>query len=184
MSNNQLPNEATRPVVPALGRRGVFLALFAIAAGVGACGTPPAKAPNPTRSIDERRAIEIIIRGFRDQGDKPVRGREVEIQEGKKLQIDVGSEGHLYGVAYVTSNDRAKLGNALPPRDASMGEALQLVRGTGDDREARILILQDTEYMYDDQVGTEHEATIITAENKLARDVRDFVLRAQADKWP
>ncbi len=32
--------------------------------------------------------------------------------------------------------------------------------------------------------GTEHEATTITAENKLKRDVRDFIVRARTEKWP
>jgi hypothetical protein len=65
-----------------------------------------------------------------------------------------------------------------------MEEALQLVRGVGAEVDAKILVLHDTNYLYDDQIGTEHEATILTAEQKLARDVRDFVVRAHAERWP
>jgi hypothetical protein len=148
------------------------------------CGGPPAKAPNPTRSLDERRAVEIIARAFRDERDSPAPGRRVEIADGKTLNIDVGSDGHKYGVAYVTANERRELGDALPSRDPSMGDALQLVSGIGDEASSRILVLHDVDYVYDDQVGTGREETVITAERKLARDVRDFLVRAHAEKWP
>ena len=93
------------------------------------------------------------------------------------------SDGRKYGVAYVTPNERSALGAALPSRSAEMGDALQLVHGIGGDAETRVLILHDTEYRYDDQVGTAHEETTITAERKLARDVRDFLVRAHAERW-
>lgn len=170
------------PHVPA--RRRLLIAALLLAAIAVGCGTPPAKSANPKRSLDERRAVEIIIRAFHDEGDRPVPGRPIEIAEGKSLELDVGSEGRKYGVAYVTSNERSALAGALPPRDPGMGDALQLVRGLGDDVDAKILVLHDTEYLYDDQVGTDHEATTITAERKLARDVRDFLVRAHAERWP
>jgi hypothetical protein len=160
---------------------GLLLLGLLTAAG---CGGPPPKAPNPRRSLDERRAIEIIARAFRDEHDNPAPGRKVEIAHGKLLGIDVGSEGRKYGVAYVTPNERAELGTALPGRDPSMGDALQLVNGMGEEETTRILVLHDTDYTYDDQVGTRHEETTITAERKLARDVRDFLVRAHAEKWP
>ena len=65
-----------------------------------------------------------------------------------------------------------------------MGDALQLVRGNGADADARILLLYDEDYLYDDHVGTEREETTITAEKKLERDVRDFLVRAQTERWP
>lgn len=166
-----------------LSRR--FLLTGLVLGGLAAsCGGPPAKSANPTRSLDERRAVEIIVRAFRDERDQPVPGRTVQIAEGKSLEVDVSSSGRKYGVAYVTANERRALGSALPSRDPSMGDALQLVHGTGDDAEARILVLHDVDYVYDDQVGTDHEVTTITAERKLARDVHDFLVRAHAEKWP
>lgn len=169
----------------ALPRRSALaLAIFAAVAPLGACGSPPPKAANPTRTLDERRAVEIIVRAFRDERDQPVPGRKIEIADGKQLSVDVGSAGRKYGVAYVTANERRALGDALPTRDPSMGDALQLVRGVGSEADARILVLHDVDYVYDDQVGTEHERTVMTAENKLARDVRDFVVRAHAQRWP
>ncbi len=87
-------------------------------------------------------------------------------------------------MAYVTGQERLELGDALPPRDPSMGDALQLVSGIGAEGDARVLLLYDSDYLYDDHVGEEHEETTVTAELKLRRDVRDFLVRAHAEKWP
>jgi hypothetical protein len=151
---------------------------------LGACGGAPPRTANPTRPLDERRAIQVIITAFRNEQDRPVGGRQVEIQPGKFLEVDVGSAGRKYGVAYVTAAERHALGDALPRPVPGMEDALQLVRGLNDEVDAKILVLHDTNYLYDDQVGSDHEATVVTAERKLARDVQDFIVRAHAEKWP
>lgn len=163
-------------------RGAAVVTLFGVA--LGGCGGGPAKAANPTRSLDERRAVQIIAQAFHDEHDRPVPGRGVPIADGKELEVDVMSEGHKYGIAYVTANERLALGSAIPPRPKEMGDALQLVHGSGEDADTKVLLLHDTEYVYDDQVGTGHEETTITAERKLARDVRDFLVRAHAERWP
>ena len=168
-----------------LRRRLLCLAAGALLASLlAACGGAPAKSANPTRPLDERRAAQVIAQAFHEEHDSPVPGKPIQISEGKTLEVDVMSDGHKYGVAYVGPNERSSLGSALPARPAGMGDALQLVNGSGPDADAKILILQDTDYLYDDQVGTSHEETTITAERKLARDVRDFLVRAHAEKWP
>lgn len=164
-------------------RRTLVAALFLVPLAA-ACGGPPPRAPNPTRPLDERRAVQVMIRAFHNENDNPVPGRDVDIGGGKMLKIDVGSQGKKYGVAYVTPAEEQTLGSALPPRTPEMGDALQLVSGTGNDADARILVLRDRDYKYDDQIGTEHEETTIAAENKLTRDVRDFLVRAHAENWP
>jgi len=165
-----------RTLLPALAVLGLTLA--------GACGGPPPRAPNPTRPLDERRAVEIILNAFRAERDRGVTGKLVTLPGGKKLEVDVSGAGKQYGVAYVTGNERHQLGSAVPTPEPGMEDALHLVRGSGNDREAKILILHDTNYLYDDQIGAEHEATVLTAERKLERDVRDFIVRAHAEKWP
>jgi hypothetical protein len=173
---------------PALFRSGVSssrtwhwvpIALLAIA-----CSSPEPRTANPTRPLDERRAIEIILAAFADERDHPVPGRIVRLAQGQELEVDVAAQGKKYGVAYVTTNERARLGSVLPPREPNMGDALQLVSGLGDDGDARVLVLQDTSYLYDDHIGEEHRETTVTAELKLRRDVRDFLVRAHAEKWP
>lgn len=149
-----------------------------------ACGGPPPRTVNPTRPLDERRAIELIIEAFRDEHDSPMQGPDVTLSETKKLHVDVNGQDRKYGVAYVTVSERLQLGAALPPRDPSMGDALQLVSGLGQDGDARVLVLEDTDYVYDDHVGEAHEASSLTAELKLKRDVHDFLVRAHTEKWP
>lgn len=149
-----------------------------------ACSGPPPRSANPTRPLDERRAIELIIEAFRDEHDRPVPGHDLELSDAQKLHIDVSGQEHQYGVAYVTATERAKLGTTLPARDPAMGDALQLVSGLGTDGDARVLVLQDSDYAFDDHVGEAHEASSMTAELKLKRDVHDFLVRAHTEKWP
>jgi hypothetical protein len=149
-----------------------------------ACQSPPPHVPNPTRPLEERRAVEIILNAFFEENDRAVTGRTIALAGGKVLQVDVGAVGKKYGVAYVTANERHTLGLAIPPVQPGTEDALHLMRGTMGDAEARILVVQDTDYLYDDQVGEDHEATRVTAEGKLDRDVRDFLVRAHAEKWP
>jgi hypothetical protein len=158
--------------------------LLAVAATLLGCSGPPPRSVNPTRPLDERRAIELIIAAFRDEHDRPVPGAELALSETKRLHIDVGADQRRYGVAYVSARERAALGSTLVPRDPSLGDALQLVSGLGQDGSARVLVLHDTEYMYDDHVGEAHEASTLSAELRLKRDVRDFLVRAHAEKWP
>jgi hypothetical protein len=98
--------------------------------------------------------------------------------------VDVAAAERKYGVAYVTAAERLELGSALPDKDPSMGDALQLVSGLGNDGDARVLVLRDSDYQYDDHVGDEHEQQSLTAELKLKRDVHDFLVRAHVEKWP
>ena len=173
------PRELRSGVSSRRAWRWVPLALF-----VAACSSPEPRTANPTRPLDERRAIEIILAAFADERDHPVPGRIVRLAQGQELEVDVAAQGKKYGVAYVTTNERARLGSVLPPREPNMGDALQLVSGLGEDGDARVLVLQDTSYLYDDHVGEEHRETTVTAELKLRRDVRDFLVRAHAEKWP
>lgn len=159
------------------------LALGAALVSLG-CGGPPPRTVNPTRPLDERRAVEVIIEAFREEHDSPVPGGEVGLSETRKLHVDVNAQDKKYGVAYVTAQERITLGPALPPRDPAMGDALQLVSGLGMDGDARVLVLEDSEYLYDDNVGEAHEASALTAELKLKRDVHDFLVRAHAENGP
>ena len=149
-----------------------------------ACSGPPPRTVNPTRPLDERRAIELIIEAFRDEQDRPVRGGDLQLSDTQTLHIDVNAQDRKYGVAYVTAPERIALGSTLPPRDPAMGDALQLVSGLGADSAARVLVLQDSDYAFDDHLGEAHESSTLTAELKLKRDVHDFLVRAHSEKWP
>ncbi len=157
----------------------VALAFFAFVAT--ACGPEEARAPNPTRTLDERRAIEVIRRAMTEEGVRPAPAREVELHTGKMLQVDVSVEGFEYGVAYISDDDSDKLGDGIKPPNKP-GEKLHLER-VGPDSEVRIVLLYQTNYRYDDLAGESHEMTTITAERELARDVRDFITHAKTKKF-
>src|SRR5262245_30825049 len=94
--------------------RGYGLALgFTVVLGSG-CGPGEVRAPNPTRPLDERRAIEVIRRAVNAEGGKPAPERDVQLVSGKTIRIDVSIEGHDYGIAYITTDDAEKLGSAIP----------------------------------------------------------------------
>ncbi len=163
---------------------GLMKAWLGLACALVACGGPPPRAPNPTRPLDERRAVEVIVQAFREERDRPVPGSLIALTESKQIRVDVAAAERKYGVAYVTAAERLELGTALPEKDPAMGDALQLVSGLGDDGDARVLVLRDTDYLYDDHMGDAHEQPSLTAELKLKRDVHDFIVRAHAEKWP
>ena len=162
------------------------LAALLSATLASACGAPEPRTANPTRVLDERRAIQIIEEAFREEKDTPVPGGRIALSAEHSLEIDVQAQGKRYGVAYVTGHERVALGAALAPRDLSMGEdALQLMSGVGEDGDARVLILRDNDYVYDALSGSgEPSKSTIAAELKLHRDVRDFLIRAHSANWP
>lgn len=157
----------------------VALGFFTILAA--ACGPEEVRAPNPTRSLDERRAIEVIRRAVAEAGARPAAARDVELHNGKTLHVDVSVEEHEYGIAYISDDDSEKLGDAIKPPNKP-GEKLNLER-VGADAEVRIVLLYQSNYRYDDLAGESHEMTTITAERELARDVGDFITHAKTKKF-
>jgi hypothetical protein len=152
---------------------------------VSACAGQEAKAPNPMRPIDERRAIPIIAQAYADSGVSASEGRDIQLGSGKALHVDVGTNGHKYGVAYMTTGDVSGLDTKtdLPPHQPG-GDLLPVVKGAGPDADAVILVLFAEDYQYDDLAGEQHESTTITAERKLTRDVRDFLVQARSQNLP
>src|SRR5262249_13311708 len=118
---------------------GTYGAALMLALALGGCGPDQVKSPNPTRSLDERRAIEVIRRAIQNESANPAPGRDIKISNGTTVHIDVGIEGHEYGIAYISIDDAAKLGSSIPPPNKK-DERLRLMRG-GDDGETRIVLL-------------------------------------------
>jgi hypothetical protein len=156
-----------------------WVLLFAALCGVPACDPGEARAPNPVRPIDERRAIELIAKAIKSEGEEPSPGRDEPIPgTAKSLHITAGVQGKRYGVAYVTADAAASLADAIPPPNRK-DEMLKLKR-LGNDGETHVLLLYQQNYVYDDLVGESHEQTAISAERALTRDVRDFVVHSRA----
>ncbi len=95
------------------------------------------------------------------------------------MRLEVAAAGRRFGVAYLTAQDWAEVGDALPARPST--NALVVARGEGGER---ILCLFAADYADDDQTGDERRATTIAADRRLERDVRDFLHRAEEQAWP
>jgi len=160
------------------------LALAATLVSLACSSGPPPRIVSPSRPLDERRAIELIGEVFREEHDRAVPGGDLPLSDAQSLHVDVNGQDRKYGVAYVTATERIALGPTLPPRDPAMGDALQLVSGLGADGDARVLVLQDSDYMYDEHAGDGQEASSVATELRLKRDVHDFLVRAHKEKWP
>jgi hypothetical protein len=146
-------------------------------AGAGCASDPPA-APHPLHAIPEGRARQLIAQTFASAGLTPEDNRAVDVR-GRYVNLDVAAVGHKYGVAYLTPQDWAKAGDALPPRPSD--GALVVAVGDG---ATRILCLYADDYGEDDDTNAEHRTTTIAADRRLERDVRDFIHRAEAQRWP
>ncbi len=157
----------------------VLVALASAGSALG-CRGGEARTPNATRTLDERRALEVIRQTMIREGVRPGPGRDVRLPSDKTLHVDVGVEGRAFGIAYVTAADAAELGGAIPPRNEK-DERLRLVRGS--DGESRFVVLYQENYVYDDLVGDAHSQTTIACEGQLARDVSDFVTHARTQGY-
>jgi hypothetical protein len=153
------------------------------AAGVG-CGPPAARAPNPTRPVDEGRALKLIAEALHQEGFTPLAPRPIRLSGGTTVRLDVGVEGKKLGFVYLTAADVRELGSDPLAQRPNVGDELIVRAGERDDADFHVVVLYETDYLYDDNVGEEHEATAITAENKLDRDTRDFIVIARKNSWP
>lgn len=164
------------------GSWGAWGARVLVVVALAGCGPGEAKAPNATRPLDERRALEVIRRAVKNEGADPAPGRDAKLTGGgKDIHIDIGIEGKDYGIAYISADDAQKLGDAIPHAN-KRDERLRLVRA-GDDGETRIVLLYQDNYLYDDLSGESHEQTTITVERALTRDVQDFITHARTQKY-
>jgi hypothetical protein len=150
---------------------------------VAACGPPNAKTALAKRPIDEGRAAKIIAESLQKEGLQAA-GPKVITIAGKKLTLDVTIDGKKYAVVYLSPNDQVELGDSSITKKKQLpGDPLRIETGSSDDGMYHFVVLYATDYQYDDNEGHEHEATVITAEGKLDRDVRDFVMIARREHF-
>ena len=161
------------------------LAIASLLLLVSGCAGQEAKHPNPMRPIDERRAIPIIAQAFADSDQAATEGRDIKLATGKMLHVDVGTSGHKYWGRL--HDHRRHLGarrqdRLTPPRGGQHRSSHRYrVRPRCGCGRARPLA---DDYQYDDSAGEQHESTTITAEKKLTRDVRDFLVQARSKNLP
>lgn len=158
------------------------VAVTGIALFSPACSSPPPKQPNATRPLDQAEAIGHIAAAIRQEGESPAGARPIALPRGQQLIADVTLSGKRFAIAYVTVDERRQLGKSVPPHDVG-SNALQLVRDVNN-RDTRVLVLHDLNYMTDEQSGEEREVSSVVVERRLERDVRDFVVEARRQGWP
>ena len=152
----------------------VSLALLTASAAIG-CAVPAPKAPIPKRPIEEGRAERIIGQSIQKEGLEPGPPRTITYG-GKMIVLDVTINHRRLGIAYLTPMDVDNLGHSsLAYSKNEQGDPLRIETVSDADGEMHFVVLYATDYSYDDTEGAQHEATVITAENKLDRDVRDFI---------
>ncbi len=163
------------PLRRARARAWLALALLTPPALI-ACGSEPPRDAADQRPLSPRRAEQLIVDVLRAHGSSSGGVREIAIATGSAetpLRA-VTVAGRSFAIAYTTPAERERLGAALPTSHSS---DLVVIAGAGDDAETRVLVLSNDHYVYDDH-------TVATAENKLKRDVRDFLVNADARGWP
>ena len=121
------------------------------------------------RSLDETRTIALLNDTIRAAGHQAAPPREHTLADGKKMREDAHIPGSPYGIAYVTQNEAKALGKALPAYQPDSSQ-LRLIRPS---QEAVVLVLYADAYRYD--IGETHATNATTAENRLKRDVSDFL---------
>lgn len=146
---------------------GAILGTAVIGSALSGCAAsaPPAVALKP---LDHRRALGLIERAIRTNGEQPVVGRTVKLRDGTPLQESFAIAASPYGVVYVTEEQATRLAGALPARNPD-NEKLTLHPS---ENAITLVLYQDT-YRYD--TGEAHTVTAVTAENQLQKDVTDFI---------
>jgi hypothetical protein len=159
-------------------------ALLALLGGSAGCSPKASRAPNATRPVSERRAVEIIARAVRKNRLQAAEGRDVRTVSSGLIHADVLVDERKLGVAYITGGDLESEGSRAEKKSGKPGGALLVESGSGKaDAGMRVLMLFERDYLYDDQVGEDHEQTAITAEGAIERDVTDFLVQAKARGW-
>jgi len=157
-----------------------FASPLVVGAALAACAPEPARGPHEMRPVAQDNAAAIIDRTFRTRDVVPERDRMVHLSRDKQIRLEVAAADHKFGVAYMSDADAERFGEMIPQRPRG-SDALVVVRG---EQGSRILVLFERDYVQDDGEGEEHTRTTIAAQRKIERDVRDFLHKAKAERWP
>ncbi len=152
------------------------LALTVTAPSMWGCGGATRSArTGESRPLEQVRALEVIRATVEAAGLKPGASREIELVSGKKLTVDVSIEGKPHGIVYLTEDEEKASGTdvgACPKKELRILSA-------GPDLKDKFVVLYQSQYKLDDLEGESHEESVIAAEAKLKRDVKDFIAGAQ-----
>lgn len=128
------------------------------------------------RTLDETRALLLIEEVLVENALARGHGWSVPIQHGLELEVDVRLAQSRFGIEWMSPQDRADLGDAVPGPTSSGN--LRIVPGHGEGHEdVQILILEHSTYDFVNE--REHvqagRAGARETEERLRRDVLDFI---------
>ncbi|MCB9591526.1 MAG: hypothetical protein H6719_02230 [Sandaracinaceae bacterium] len=158
----------------------VLLALGALTAAIAGCGASSrssdrhAEAQN--RTLDETRALMLIDEVLTEQGIPRNAAWVVPIRHGQELEVDVRLAQSHFGIEWMSPQDRADLGDAVPGPTTTGN--LRIVPGFGDGHtEDQILILEHSTYDFVNERESVQagRAGARETEERLRRDVLDFI---------
>ena len=157
--------------------------MFVASTALTGCGPSEARsATNPMRPIEEWRAMQIIAEALSEEGLQATQPKKSFKTGDVAVVVDVGVHNRKIGFVYLTASDVDELGDH--PLAAHHDESkLTVKQGQEQDAEMHVVVLYASDYVFDDHAGSDRNAPAITAENKLARDVRDFVIIARKNHW-
>lgn len=141
------------------------------------CGAPRTRTSEPTEllTLSEARAMEIVAEVLAEEGIARGASWTVQITPETELDVDVRLASSSFGIEWMSPQDRADLGEAIPG-PAAEGR-LRIVPGIGADESAQVLVLEHTTYRHaNDREAVQSGAPGAgDAEGRLRRDVRDFL---------
>lgn len=164
--------------------RSVLAVSFSIATLVSIAGCGPTSShaenagpsePANVRTLDENRALALIGEVLQEESVALGAVWSIDIGQTEPLAVDLRLASSNYGIEWMSPQDRADFGEAIPEPDP--GGQLRIVPGGGADDGAQILILDHSSYEFANE--REHVERGVPAaresEERLRRDVRDFL---------
>ncbi|MBX3270063.1 MAG: hypothetical protein KF729_07360 [Sandaracinaceae bacterium] len=157
--------------------RSLPLCLAILCAGLlvslaGCGGGTPVTSRAERRTLDETRALQLVEEVLIERGIPRNRAWSVPLASRRELDVDLRLAQSRFGIEWISPQDRADLGDAVP--GPATGGNLRIVPGAGDQE---ILLLEHTTYEYVNE--REHvQAGLAGAretEERLRRDVIDFL---------
>ena len=152
----------------------VLFALLVLSFGCG--GAHPVQRPAvELRAFTEGQALTFIDEVTRESGLALGPPFEVDIGAPRPLEVDARIGSTRYTIEWVSPQDRADYGEAIPtpPADGS----LLILPGQGEDESIEILLLDSQRYRFDPRPDAVYQgaASAAEAEARIRRDVRDFL---------
>src|SRR5687768_5693396 len=112
--------------------------------GCGPRGGQGPSEPPELLAVSEARALEIIGEILREESVARGPSYSIAIGPQTQLEVDVRLASSRFGIEWISPQDRADLGAAVP--EPASGGQLRIVPGHGEDATAQVLALEHTSY--------------------------------------